>query len=48
MKLTPKVCIIIVNYNNTKDTIECLESLKRIEYTRFEVVVVDNCSTEIR
>lgn len=47
MKVTPKVCIIIVNYNNAKDTVECLESLKRIKYTSFEVVVVDNCSTEI-
>lgn len=39
------VAIIIVNYNGFNDTKECLESLNRINYSNFEVFVVDNSST---
>ena len=41
---SPKVSIIILNWNGLKDTIECLESLKKITYPNYEVVVVDNGS----
>jgi len=40
----PKVCIIILNWNGLEDTIECLESLKKISYPNYEVIVVDNGS----
>lgn len=40
----PKVSIITINYNGIKDTIECLESLKKILYPNYEVFVVDNAS----
>lgn len=40
----PKVSIIIVNWNNWKDTIECLESVLRNDYTNYQVIVVDNGS----
>jgi GT2 family glycosyltransferase len=40
----PKVSIIILNWNGLGDTIECLESLKRITYPNYEVIVVDNGS----
>lgn len=40
-----KVAIVIVNYNNYIDTIECLNSLKRLKYPFFEVFLVDNKST---
>ncbi len=40
----PKVSIIILNWNGLDDTIECLESLKKITYPNYEVVVVDNGS----
>jgi GT2 family glycosyltransferase len=39
-----KVYIVIVNYNNYLDTIECLESILKSCYTNFQVVVVDNSS----
>lgn len=42
--MIPKVSIIILNYNGWKDTIECLESLKKITYPNYEVLVVDNAS----
>ncbi len=40
----PKVSIITLNYNGLEDTIEYLESLKKITYTNYEVIVVDNGS----
>jgi len=41
----PKVSIIILNWNGWEDTIECLESLYKITYPNYEVIVVDNGST---
>jgi len=41
-----KVYIIILNYNNWVDTIECLESVFRNEYSNYQVIVVDNNSTD--
>ena len=41
----PRVSIIILNWNGLKDTVECLESLKKITYPGYEVIVVDNGST---
>lgn len=40
----PKVSIIILNWNGLKNTIECLESLKKITYPNYEMIVVDNAS----
>ncbi|MBQ6843139.1 MAG: glycosyltransferase family 2 protein [Agathobacter sp.] len=40
-----KTCIIILNYNNYQDTIECIKSVKQINDTEYEILVVDNCST---
>lgn len=42
----PKVAIIILNWNEWKDTIECLESLQRITYPNYQIIVVDNGSTD--
>jgi len=39
-----KVYIIIVNYNNWEDTIECMESLLQSNYKDFQIIVVDNKS----
>jgi GT2 family glycosyltransferase len=39
-----KVSIIILNWNGLEDTIECLESLKKVTYRNYEVTVVDNGS----
>lgn len=41
---TKKVYIILVNYNGWQDTIECLESLFKIDYPHYQIVVVDNDS----
>ncbi len=40
------VSIIILNWNNWGDTITCLDSLKNLDYPNYEIVVVDNGSTD--
>jgi GT2 family glycosyltransferase len=40
----PRVSIVILNWNGLGDTIECLESLKKITYPNYEIIVVDNGS----
>ncbi|HIC91275.1 MAG TPA: glycosyltransferase family 2 protein [Syntrophaceae bacterium] len=42
----PKVSIIILNWNGLEDTLECLESVFKLDYPNFEVIVVDNGSTD--
>ena len=44
MKNEPKIAIIILNWNGFDDTVECLESLKTLEYDNYKVVLVDNGS----
>ncbi len=41
----PTVTIILINYNGVDDTLDCLESLKEIDYPNFRIVVVDNNSS---
>ena len=41
---TPVVYIVILNYNGIEDTVECIESLNKIEYSNYRIVVVDNDS----
>jgi GT2 family glycosyltransferase len=43
-KASPNVCIVILNWNNYQDTLECIRSLQTSSYKRFSVVVVDNGS----
>jgi GT2 family glycosyltransferase len=45
-KTYPLVSIIILNYNGWLNTKECLESIFRICYPNYEVIVVDNGSTD--
>ena len=42
----PKVYIVILNWNNWRDTLECLESIYRLDYPAFDVIVCDNASTD--
>ena len=39
-----KVAIIILNWNGFHDTVECLESLRGLDYYNFKIVLVDNGS----
>ena len=40
----PKVCIIILNWNGLDDTVRCLESLNKITYPNYDIILVDNGS----
>jgi Predicted glycosyltransferases len=42
----PKVYIIVLNYNAYKETLACIDSIRTITYPDYEVVVVDNNSTD--
>jgi len=42
----PSVAVIILNWNGWKDTIECLESIYHINYPNYQVIVVDNNSSD--
>ncbi len=41
-----KVVLVVLNWNKPDDTVECLESCRQIDYGNFEIVVVDNHSTD--
>jgi GT2 family glycosyltransferase len=43
---SPRVAIIVLNWNGWKNTMECLESIGRLEYDNFEVVLMDNASSD--
>jgi GT2 family glycosyltransferase len=48
-KTTPlpdRICVILLNWNGKKDTLECLASLQKVEYPRFTTIVVDNGSSD--
>lgn len=42
----PLVYIIIVNWNGWRNTVECLESVFRIDYPNFRVIICDNFSKD--
>ncbi|HPX78023.1 MAG TPA: glycosyltransferase, partial [Methanobacterium sp.] len=44
--MNPEVCIIILNWNGWKDTVECLESLYQNKYDNYKVILVDNASED--
>jgi GT2 family glycosyltransferase len=43
---SPRVSVIILNWNGWKDTIECLESLYQIDYPNYDIILVDNDSKD--
>jgi len=46
MEQFPLVSVIVLNWNGLADTLACLESLRRLDYPDYGVVVVDNGSTD--
>lgn len=43
---TINVCIVVLNWNGIKDTINCIESLLQQTYKHFSILVVDNGSID--
>lgn len=46
MSQNQKVSIIILNWNKTADTLECIRSLNNIDYDNFDITLIDNGSGE--
>jgi GT2 family glycosyltransferase len=44
--ISSKVSIVVLNWNGRDDTLECLESLRSVDYPYCEVIVVDNGSAD--
>ena len=44
--IVPHVCVAIVNWNSGPETIECLESVFRLDYQSYQVIVCDNGSSD--
>lgn len=44
----PKVCIMVLNWNGKRDTLECLASIQRLDYPKDKlgVIAIDNGSTD--
>lgn len=45
-KAFPFVAIVSVNWNGWHDTLECLESVRRLDYPNYLMIVVDNASRD--
>lgn len=43
---SPKISIIVLNWNNEKDTLQCLGSLAFLDYPDYKIILVDNGSTD--
>lgn len=42
--MSPRVLVIVLCYNGVKDTLACLDSLRDVQYSQVDVLVVDNAS----
>ena len=40
------VSVILINYNGSKDTLECIESIEKSNYHEYHIIGVDNCSSD--
>jgi len=43
---SPKVILVLLNWNGWKDTLECLESIFHLDYSNYQVIVCDNDSSD--
>lgn len=44
--MVPEIYIIILNWNGWQDTVECVESCRKLNYPNFRILIVDNGSTD--
>lgn len=43
---SPRVSVVVLNWNGKNDTLECINSLSKLSYDNYEIVLVDNGSTD--
>jgi hypothetical protein len=46
MKDPPQIAIVILNWNNGPDVIECVESLRKSTYVNYRIYIADNGSSD--
>ena len=46
LSVSPRVAIVVLNWNGWRDTVECLESILRSDHAIAQIVVCDNGSTD--
>src|SRR5215212_10775437 len=46
MEGSARVGIIVLNWNGWSDTLKCIASLEKLDYPDYEIVIVDNGSTD--
>jgi GT2 family glycosyltransferase len=44
--MAPNVLIVVLNWNGRDDTLACLASLSRVDYPNYDIVAVDNGSSD--
>lgn len=44
--MTPKVSLVVLNWNKPDDTLECLASCVKTDYPNYEIILVDNASSD--
>jgi GT2 family glycosyltransferase len=44
--MAKKTSIVLLNYNSYEDTFACIASLENMNYENYEIIVVDNASTD--
>lgn len=42
----PKICVVLLNWNGRDDTLACMDSLNRSDYSELDIVVVDQGSQD--
>ena len=42
----PSVTVIVLNWNGKDLTIDCINSLKKVNYSNFNILLVDNGSSD--
>ena len=40
----PSVAVVILSWNDSKNTIECIQSVLKSSYQNYDIIVVDNNS----
>ncbi|WP_337967933.1 glycosyltransferase family 2 protein [uncultured Flavobacterium sp.] len=43
--MNKKVYIVLLNYNQSHDAIECLESVLKLKYSNYQIIIIDNSET---
>ena len=42
----PSVCVMMLSWNDEQNTLDCLRSVRQLDYTRYRVLVIDNGSSK--